>query len=155
MPTYDYRCSDCDAFFEASHSMSERPEVECPECDGVDTRKQMSAPFIASHETLASQHFANKRKERDEQTADLRENYGVHDVKPLQGQGYGNVYEQVKRQGGLVKEKMARRMEESERRRVERVKEFRENTAKVAPERTRKLIERRERKAAEDRAINL
>lgn len=37
MPTYDYRCTACDAAFEIQQSIS-APEPECPDC-GAPARK--------------------------------------------------------------------------------------------------------------------
>ena len=34
MPTYDYECKDCKHTFEEFHSMSAKPRIKCPECDG-------------------------------------------------------------------------------------------------------------------------
>lgn len=34
MPTYEYRCSDCEHQFEAFQAMSAEPLTECPVCGG-------------------------------------------------------------------------------------------------------------------------
>jgi len=34
MPTYDYRCNECDHEFEAFQSMTEDALTECKKCDG-------------------------------------------------------------------------------------------------------------------------
>ena len=34
MPTYDYKCKDCQHAFEEFHSMSAKPVKKCPECGG-------------------------------------------------------------------------------------------------------------------------
>ena len=34
MPTYDYRCTECDHRFEAIQKMSDDPLSTCPECQG-------------------------------------------------------------------------------------------------------------------------
>jgi len=41
MPTYDYECPSCGKRFEKEHSMSEAPEVLCPEC-GVKARRKIT-----------------------------------------------------------------------------------------------------------------
>ena len=38
MPTYDYRCNDCDHRFEAMQKMSDEPLKTCPECQGTVKR---------------------------------------------------------------------------------------------------------------------
>ena len=32
MPTYDYKCNDCDDVFEVTHSIMEEPSISCPSC---------------------------------------------------------------------------------------------------------------------------
>jgi putative FmdB family regulatory protein len=39
MPTYDYKCPDCDHGFEAFHSMSADPIKDCPECEKSNVRR--------------------------------------------------------------------------------------------------------------------
>ena len=34
MPTYDYRCFECENLFEIFHGMNESPSVACPDCNG-------------------------------------------------------------------------------------------------------------------------
>ena len=38
MPTYDYKCTECEHTFELFQSMTEDPITECPECKGVVKR---------------------------------------------------------------------------------------------------------------------
>jgi len=38
MPIYDYKCTNCDRVFEVVHSMSQDPEVLCPECNSKAER---------------------------------------------------------------------------------------------------------------------
>ena len=35
MPTYDYKCLNCNYTFEYFQSMSSEPLVKCPECGGI------------------------------------------------------------------------------------------------------------------------
>jgi len=35
MPTYDYKCTNCNYTFEYFQPMSEKPLAECPECKGT------------------------------------------------------------------------------------------------------------------------
>ena len=45
MPTYVYKCSNCDHLFEAIHSYKERL-YDCPACDGQKTlKKQLNTPI--------------------------------------------------------------------------------------------------------------
>ena len=45
MPTYVYRCSDCDHYFEVMQSMSDDPVTMCEACGGEVTRV-LFAPAI-------------------------------------------------------------------------------------------------------------
>lgn len=40
MPTYDYKCEDCEYAFETFHSMSQDPLKKCPKCS-KDTLKRL------------------------------------------------------------------------------------------------------------------
>ena len=45
MPTYVYKCSNCDHLFEANHSYKERL-IDCPACDRKNTlKKQLNTPI--------------------------------------------------------------------------------------------------------------
>tara|TARA_R110000824_G_scaffold224762_1_gene412432 strand:- start:294 stop:539 length:246 start_codon:yes stop_codon:yes gene_type:complete len=43
MPRYTYHCEECDKYFEVSHTMAERPTLEC-EC-GEGLVKSLSVPL--------------------------------------------------------------------------------------------------------------
>ncbi len=38
MPTYDYKCTECNHTFEIFQQMTADPITKCPECDGVVKR---------------------------------------------------------------------------------------------------------------------
>lgn len=38
MPTYDYKCTECEHTFELFQSMTEDPIKECPKCNGLVKR---------------------------------------------------------------------------------------------------------------------
>jgi len=44
MPTYDYRCDQCNNNFSAMHKIAE-PAPACPNCGG-SVQKQLSAPAV-------------------------------------------------------------------------------------------------------------
>lgn len=46
MPTYVYRCSDCDYTFEARQSMSDDPLAVCPDCDEKSLRRVINSVGI-------------------------------------------------------------------------------------------------------------
>ena len=53
MPRYQYRCSDCGATFEVTHSIKERLE-DCNSCDTLGALKRVPGSFIT---------FSNHEKE--------------------------------------------------------------------------------------------
>lgn len=46
MPTYVYRCNDCDYTFEARQNMSDDPLALCPECDEESLRRVINSVGI-------------------------------------------------------------------------------------------------------------
>lgn len=46
MPTYVYRCNDCDYTFEARQSMSDDPLSVCPECEAESLRRVINSVGI-------------------------------------------------------------------------------------------------------------
>ncbi|MDZ7750067.1 MAG: zinc ribbon domain-containing protein [Gammaproteobacteria bacterium] len=45
MPTYDYRCPQCNRHFQVHHAMS-APEPHCPGCGASPRRVVLSAPAV-------------------------------------------------------------------------------------------------------------
>jgi putative FmdB family regulatory protein len=49
MPTYEYRCEECEHIFEVFHGINENPQIACPECgdpDGVERLISAGAGLI-------------------------------------------------------------------------------------------------------------
>jgi putative FmdB family regulatory protein len=46
VPTYDYRCDQCERTFEVRHSISAEPLTTCERCGGPIRRLLAAAPFI-------------------------------------------------------------------------------------------------------------
>ena len=46
MPRYDYRCLECDNYFELRQSFSEAGKGNCPECSGEGRRVYHAVPVI-------------------------------------------------------------------------------------------------------------
>ena len=42
MPTYDYRCKECEHEHEVFHKMDKKPRIKCPEC-GASCKKLIGA----------------------------------------------------------------------------------------------------------------
>jgi len=47
MPTYSYKCTECDHQFDTVHSMSAESLKDCPECSQETLRKVIFAPAIS------------------------------------------------------------------------------------------------------------
>ena len=43
MPLYDYQCTECNHIFEAFHKIADSGPSNCPECNGTNVRKAISA----------------------------------------------------------------------------------------------------------------
>jgi len=41
MPTYDYKCNNCQKVFEMFHRINENPQIHCPSCGSI-ARKMLS-----------------------------------------------------------------------------------------------------------------
>ena len=55
MPTYVYKCNDCETKYEIFHKVQEKEEdVLCPSCNSKSAIKQMSAAFIGSSSSSQS-----------------------------------------------------------------------------------------------------
>lgn len=41
MPTYEYRCSNCDYVYDVFHKMSQAPLTECPKCSKQSLKRSI------------------------------------------------------------------------------------------------------------------
>jgi len=49
MPIFDYHCEDCGSTYEIFHKVREKTEdILCPNCGSTHSKKQISAPSIAT-----------------------------------------------------------------------------------------------------------
>jgi putative FmdB family regulatory protein len=46
MPTYQYRCLNCNLLFELKQSFNDKPVADCPSCHGVARRLFSAVPII-------------------------------------------------------------------------------------------------------------
>ena len=52
MPTYAYKCNDCDTKYEVFHKTKEIvSDVKCPTCESENSRKIMSAAYFGGFST--------------------------------------------------------------------------------------------------------
>ena len=71
MPTYQYRCRDCDHAFEAVQSMRDDPLTVCPSCGG-SLRKVYAPPAIAFKGSgfYATDHGKRAKARSEERSGD-------------------------------------------------------------------------------------
>ncbi len=68
MPTYDYECNACGYEFEAFHSMSMEPLVDCPECNRPKLVKLIgpgAAVIVKGTENPCRGNRGGKTKKKD------------------------------------------------------------------------------------------
>lgn len=141
MPTYDYECSSCGLTFEVFHGSAEKPKVKCCSCKQAAC-KIPSGFYLGGK---ASSVQPDSSHQRDIQ-ADLRENYGVEQVRPFQGKSVSEVYKEIKQMGSSVKEQMAAKREANQKATKAKQTEWKKGALKRTPARR---IEMAKRKAAE------
>ena len=155
MPFYNYACNSCGSEFEVFRRMSDPSPVPCPKCGSEKTKKQVSACAIIVHNTLASSSARDRFKRESEQRTELAKNYGLETIRPLAGNSFSTVYNEVKKQGDFVKEQMAEKKEkENEKIRAKR-KEWLPKAHKRAPMKGKIMKEQRAKEEAAKRAIRL
>ena len=152
MSRYDYACTKCGREFEVTHSMNETPSVPCEDC-GSPSKKLISACGIIVRNSSARRRVMDHTRRANDARQDLSENFGVESITPVGGSSMSDVYNDVKRRGSEVREKMQRKREETENERVQKAKMWKKTAMKRAPERTKILVEKREQERAAKRKI--
>ena len=155
MPFYDYGCRECGTEFETFHAIAESPVVPCPECLSENTRKLVSACGIIVHSTGAKSRVLDHVKREQEARTDLRENYGVENVHPMQGSSFASVYNDIKNRGSFVRDRMQCEAEQSEQKRAAKRKEWVKAANRRVPERLRVRKDKKAQQDAASRAIRL
>jgi predicted nucleic acid-binding Zn ribbon protein len=136
--------------------MTERPEIECPECHVVPAKKLMSCPNISTRGTkkMAARLHSNHCRESD-MRQDLLENHGVEKVAPLQRRTFRSVYDDIKGRGSMVKDQMQAEREQKVAATEKKQREWKKAAQKRAPQRSREIVERRKAEKAAKRKITV
>jgi len=148
MPYYIYECKDCGLKVEISHGMFESPRLICENCESSNLVKAITSFGII---TKHNNSIVDMRQ-------DLKENYGVHDMKISQNPGdnsFQRVYNDIKESGSFVKEKMIQKREENQKKTRERQKEWMKGAITRTPKKAKKIKERKAKEQASKRAIKL
>lgn len=153
MPRYDYRCPGCGECREVSHSMNDRPAVKC-DC-GRLMRKVISSCGIIIAGGLSKSRVIDSMKKDGEMRAELKQDYGIHTISPLNGATTADVYRDVKSQGSFVVDKMAQSKIRNEDRRQAKLKEWKPKAQQRAVKKRAEMKIKMESEAAAKRAIRL
>ncbi len=107
MPTYEYKCKDCESIQERIHGMKEKPTVACKSCGCEDTRKVIQPTSFSMKNTIAKNKFTSNAKKQHEMKMDLQHNYNIHETTPVSpNETQENIYDYIKKNGNKVKDKM-------------------------------------------------
>ena len=155
MPFYDYGCEECGSEFETSHSIHEKPKVQCPKCSSTKTRKLVSACGIVVHSTGAKRRVLDHLSRESDAKQDLLENYGVENVRPTGGASFDSVYNDIKGRGTFVRDEMQKKREVNERKSRAKRREWAKAANKRTPERIRTKREKKAQEEQKKRAVRL
>lgn len=156
MPIYDYACESCGAEFEVLHPIDGKPGVPCPKCDSERMHKLISAPAIIVGKASVARKMADVTRRQSEMREDLRRNYGIENVSPLQrGANIETIHSEIKKQGDYVRDSMQARKEIDEAKRKAKTREWLKAAYKRVPERSRIMREHKLKEEAAKKAIKL
>ena len=154
MPFYDYSCRKCDFVFELMHGINDKPKPICPKCDSPDTFKMVSACGIIIRNSRAKTFVLDAVKKESEKREELKR-MGIENITPRSGVTLDQVYSEIKKQGGAVKEQMAAQRERDEVKRKIKDREWKIKALKRTPARAKIRQEMKSREESAKRAIRL
>ena len=111
MPTYDYDCTKCNERVSITKGMNEKFDAVCPDCGGSLKRVYSSISFSIQKFVPKSSKVDAIKKNLD-MREELKEKHMVHGVTPLQGQTVADVYREINKSGGKIREEMQKSSEE-------------------------------------------
>jgi len=155
MAFYDYLCLACYEILEVQHGFNDTPDLTC-KCGSKEFERLISNVNVntKSGKTLRQERFITSQKQYIDKRTDLRENYGVHEVKVLpDGKTFNNVYEDIKRRGTDVKEQMKKTVEETQKKTDIKLQENRERAFKNRESRIKVIKERQAQEKYEARKL--
>lgn len=141
MPIYEYQCQDCGASHDVLRAHSDNSTVTCSICKSDSTERKIGAPAIVQGNRAAKEYVKGRIEEEQYKRADLLNNYGVEKINP-NGQGFDEVYQNVKDNSSQVKDQM---VESKEKANAKTAKTIRERNIQNAPARA-KAIKKREKR---------
>lgn len=155
MPTYDYYCEECTFYDEFFHAMNEKPEYKCPVC-GKKLYKAITGCNIGmSKISLDLERCAEKAIKRSEMQRDLRENFGIEELRMVQNsenKNYEDAYNDIKTNPQMVKEHMAA-TKQQQRAKLKEKQEKRKLSSEEIERRKKVIVEKRKEQQYEKRKI--
>ena len=148
MPYYIYECQDCGLNTEVRHGMFDSPQLTCDRCKSHNLIKSITPCSII---TKRSSSVVDMRQ-------DLKENYGVHDMKISQNpgeKGFEKVYNDIKESGSFVKERMIQKREENQKKTKEKQRQWMKGALARTPKKAKNMKEKKAKENAKKRAIKL
>jgi len=142
MPNYEYQCDKCGNVFDVIHSFKENPKIFCPLCKGT-SKKQITSFRLGNSEYSPS---------KEDMSQDLRENYGIHQLKMMDG-SFKSFYAGVKKDGDRVREQMEKGEEEQKNNLAKKNSDFMKKPYDAS--RIVKLQEHKAKKAFKERKLTL
>jgi putative FmdB family regulatory protein len=156
MPTYEYKCPDCEDIIEVNHSMNEKKDIDCKQCNTRTTKIISRCSFAIKH-TFAKRQMHDDIKSEDDAREDLKQNYGVEKVNITdKNNSFQEVYGSIKGAGSYVRDKMQQETEVNKKKTADKKKNWQAQiTRKRIDEKTERLKEETNKKEAKKRAIRI
>jgi len=96
-----------------------------------------------------------KSKRELDQRRELAQDYGLETVRPMAGNSFTTVYDEVKKQGGFVKERMAANKEKENAKILAKRRAWLPEARRRAPKKGRIMMEQKAREESAKRTIRL
>ena len=157
-PNYNYDCRDCGDVQEVFHGMKEKPRIKCAACGSTNVKRCISAPNLIVHGSIRPPKQkpvrpANSRTQLADMHHELREDFNVHTVTPMQSKSFEEVYSDIKEQGGAVKEQMVKKREGEQGRITKKHKDWMKGAVRRTPDRAEKMKKEKKKEAYKKRSI--
>ena len=157
MPSYDYRCRDCEETFEIRHSFKETPTIMCPACKSRDTSKMPSLAGLIVHTGRSNRmdQAHDQVKRNLDMKEEMRRDMGIEKIAPLRGSTMKQIYDDAKAQSSFIKESMAAQAEKRATEKAVKSKEWTRKALARTPERAKIKADYKAKEQAKKRAIRL
>ncbi len=152
MPIYRYKCPGCDNF-EEQLFLNYKSSVDANIICGVCGLEELPRTFEGNSISLTKGFRKSKGfvqgelKRAQDMKKELSRDYLVEEMTGLQGQGFNELYDNIKANGNQVREDMQRRMEKTSKEADVRQKEWKKGAVKRHGKRVEEIKERKAKEA--------